>query len=92
MINILQVILILAVFLPTKYLVYKWTNQENYPTWLDYKPFNCELCCTFWTLLSLYLAIGFLFSLYITLIGGIVLTILNAIAMYINQKQKTIKI
>ena len=92
MINILQVILILAVFLPTKYLVYKWTNQENYPSWLDYKPFNCELCCTFWTLLSLYLAIGFLFSLYITLIGGIVLTILNAIAMYINQRQKTIKI
>lgn len=92
MINILQIILIIAVFIPVRYLVYRWTNQENYPQWLDYKPFNCELCCTFWTLLTIYLAIGLTFGINITLIGGITLTILNAIAMYINQRRKTIKI
>lgn len=92
MMNILQIILIFAVFFPVKYLVYKWTNQKNYPQWLDFKPWNCELCATFWTLLTIYLSMGLGFGLHITLIGGIILAAMNALAMYINQRQKTIRI
>lgn len=90
--NVLQVTLIFAVFFTVKYLVNKWVYQENYPEWLNYKPFNCETCCTFWTLLTVYLTLGLSFKIYITLIGGIILAVLNAIAMYVDQMNKTIKI
>lgn len=91
-IQILQVILILAVFLPVKWLTYRITDVWGLPIWLDYKPFSCYLCLTFWSLLAVYLAVGLILQFFITMIGGIVLTVLNAAAMWYDQKQKTIKI
>ena len=70
----------------------KWVNQENYPKWLDYAPLNCNLCCTFWSLMVIYLVIGLVFNWLWTMIGGMILAVLNAIAMKIDQKNKTIKI
>ncbi len=91
-IQILQVILILAIFLPVRWLCWEITEDWGVPDMLDYRPWNCKLCLTFWILLVSYLTVGLIFQLYITLIGGIALAILNAIAMYIDQKNKTIKI
>ena len=91
-IKILQIILIFTIFIIDRYVVDKWVNQKNYPKWLDYKPFNCELCATFWSLLAIYLTCGLVFGLWWTMIGGMILAILNAIAMYIDQKNKTIKV
>lgn len=90
--NLLQIILVGALFLPVKMLTYKITDEWGLPKWLDYKPFNCYLCLTFWTLLAVYLTIGLIFNLKITLFVGVIIAVLNAIAMYINQKNKTIKI
>ena len=87
---ILQILIILLIFPIISYIVYRWVNQKNYPKWLDYQPFNCGICCTFWSLLTAYISIGFAFGLYITLIGGCILAVLNAIAMKINQKNKTV--
>ena len=92
MFNLLQVILILALFIPVKYLTWNITEKWGVPAWIDYKPFSCYLCLTFWSLLAVYLTIGLIFQLWITLGGGIALTILNAVAMYIDQRNKTIKI
>lgn len=91
-IQILQVILIFAMFIVIKWFAWKLTEVWGLPEWLQYKPWNCKLCLTFWSLLATYLSIGLIFNLYITLIGGIALAIMNALAMWIDQKNKTIKI
>ena len=90
--EMLQVILIFALFILIRYLAWKVTEEWGLPEWLQYKPWNCKLCFTFWSLLATYLSIGLIFNLYITLIGGIALAIMNALAMWIDQKNKTIKI
>lgn len=89
---IYQFILIPVIFIIIKYISYKWTNGGCIPKWLDYAPYSCELCLTFWLLMFAYISVGLSFEIYITLIGGVILAILNAIAMYINQKNKTISI
>lgn len=91
-IKILQIILIFTIFILDRYLVDKWVNQENYPKWLDYLPFNCSVCATFWSLLVIYLTVGLVFNLWWTMIGGMILTALNAIAMKVNQKNRTVSI
>ena len=91
-IEMLQVILIFVLFIPIRYLAWKVTEEWGLPEWLQYKPWNCKLCFTFWSLLATYLSIGLIFNLYITLIGGIALAILNALAMWIDQRNKTVKI
>lgn len=91
-IKILQIILIFTIFILDRYVVDKWVNQKNYPKWLDYAPLNCNLCCTFWSLMVIYLVIGLVFQWWWTMIGGMILAALNAIAMKVDQKNKTIKI
>ena len=73
-IQILEVVLILLIFFPTRYLAWKITEVWGLPQWLQYKPWNCKLCLTFW------------------LLGGLFLAIMNAVAMMIDQKNKTINI
>ena len=89
-IQILQLILVIALFIPIKWICYKITEEWGLPEWLQYKPWNCKLCLTFWSLLATYLSIGLIFSLPITLYGGIALAVMNALAMWIDQKNKTI--
>lgn len=91
-IEILQVILILGIFLPVKWLTYQITDVWGLPEWINYKPWNCWLCLTLWSLIAVYLTVGLVFQGYITMYGGITLAILNAIAMYIDQRNKTIKL
>ena len=91
-IQILQVILILAMFIIIRWFAWKVTEVWGLPEWLQQKPWNCKICLTFWSLLATYLSIGLIFNLYITLIGGIALAIMNALAMWIDQKNKTVKI
>lgn len=93
MINeILQVVLVFALFIVTTYFTYKLTEEWGLPKWLDYKPFICNKCFTFWSLLAIYLSIGLIFKLYITLIVGLILSVANAIAMHINEKKRTVKV
>lgn len=91
-IQILQVILILAMFILIRWFAWKVTEVWGLPEWLQYKPWNCKLCLTLWSLLFSYLTVGLIFHLPITLYGGIALAILNALAMWIDQRNKTIKI
>ena len=92
MIIVLQILLILVIFLPIKYIAYYITEVKGLPQWLDYKPFNCKLCLTFWLLIASYLTIWLAFACLYTAIGGIILAILNALAMWIDQRNKTVKI
>lgn len=87
---IFEFILLLLIFLSVNYGAYWLTEVRGLPEWLQYKPFNCRLCLTFWSLMGIYIALGLSFSCLVILIGGCILAILNAIAMYIDQKQKTV--
>lgn len=92
MTTLLQFVLILLIFLPTSYFAYWLTEVKGLPQWLDYKPFICRLCLTFWLLVGIYTAIWLSFSCLYVGIGGYALAAMNALAMYIDQKNKTIKI
>jgi len=87
-----QFILTGIIFFGVGYFSWWFTEKDNVPEFLEYKPFECRLCLTFWLLVAIYLVLGVSFKLWVVLISGIILAILNAIAMYINQKNKTIKI
>lgn len=89
---LLQFIGIFIIFFATSYATWYVTERQLVPEFLDYKPFQCRTCLTFWSLVAIYVGMGITFKLWIALIGGIVLAILNAIAMYIDQKNKTINL
>ena len=92
MYHLIQFIGVFLIFLISNYFTWWFTEKGKVPAFLDYKPFQCRLCLTFWLLTGIYIAIGISFKLWIVLIAGVILAILNAIAMYIHQKNNTIKI
>lgn len=85
-------ILVFVIFFAINYGAWYITEVEGLPQWLQYKPWICRLCLTFWSLVAVYLTIWFGFQcLYIGTVG-IALAIMNALAMWIDQKNNTIKI
>lgn len=88
----IQFVLMTLAFFVVKYAAYVMTEEIGMPRWLNFKPFNCNRCFSTWSLVGVYTVLGLSFDWYYLMIGGIVLAILNGIAMYIDQKDKTIKI
>lgn len=72
--------------------VYYWTEVRRLPKWLQFPPFHCRKCLTFWTLIGISLVIGLSFNWDYFMISGIILAIMTAIAMHVDQKNKTIKV
>jgi len=89
---LIQFIAVFIIFLVVSYFTWWFTEKDNVPEFLEYKPFQCRLCLTFWLLVGIYIAIGISFKLWVVLITGVILAIMNAIAMWVNQKNRTIKI
>ncbi len=88
----MELILVLAVFIITKYMTYKTTEEWGLPRFLDYRPYSCQRCLTFWTLTSIYLTCGLILHLWITMAVGLVLTILDTIAFSIHIKENTVSV
>lgn len=82
----------MLIFFIVNYGAYYVTEVKGLPTWLQYKPWICRLCLTFWTLIFTYTAIWLSFACLYLGIGGILLASMNALAMYIHQRNNTIKI
>lgn len=91
-IQILQIIMVLGIFFPVKWLCWKATEVWQMPEFLSYKPWVCKKCLTFWTLAATYTTVGVILHAYITLVVGLLLTVLDTIATIIDQRNKTIKI
>lgn len=91
-VNILQTILVLIIFFPTKWLCYKITEEWMLPEWLRYEPYECRKCLSFWSLTALFLSSGLLCHLWITMAVGLILTVLDTVAVIIDQKKKTKKV
>lgn len=92
MYTLFQFAIVIAIFFIVNYFTWWLTEKDNVPKFLEYKPFQCRTCITFWLLTGIYAALGVSFELWIVLITGIILAVLNAIAMKIDQKNKTVKI
>ena len=90
---IIQIILVVILFLAIKWFAWNFTERRwGIPEWLDYQPYNCFKCFSFWSLLSTYLAIELLFEVYIFMGIGLGLTVLDTIAYIIHEKNNTISI
>ena len=92
MMILIQFAIILLVFLIISYAAYWLTEVHGMPDWLQYKPWICRLCLTFWSLIATYTALWLSFACLYIGVGGILLAIMNAIAMWIDQRNKTIKL
>lgn len=89
---IFEFVLMLVIFFTVNYGVYWLTEVHGMPEWLQYKPWVCRLCLTFWTLIGIYTAIWLGLACLYTAIGGYMIASMNALAMWIDQRNKTIKI
>lgn len=92
MVILSKIITMFVIFFAVNYAAYWITEVKGLPQWLQYKPWICRLCLTFWSLVVIYLTILLSFQCLYLGIGGIILAVMNALAMYIDQKQKTIRI
>lgn len=82
----------MVIFFAVNYWVYWLTEVRGLPEWLQYKPWICRLCLTFWTLIFIYSAIWLSFACLTIGISGILIASMNALAMWIDQRNKTIKL
>lgn len=88
-VQFLLVLILYMIILPVCYYV---TEVKRLPDWLQFPPFHCRKCLTFWVSIAAYSAIGLSFNIYWFMITGIIVAILTAIAMYYDEKNKTIKV
>ena len=89
---ILQIFLILVIFIAVSWYSHMQVERWGLPSFLQYRPFNCKICLTFWLLMAVYGAAWLILGFKITAIGGWIMAILNAIAMKVDQKQKTVDV
>lgn len=86
-----QLLAMLVIFLATKYLTYNITEVWGLPKWLQYRPFSCNTCLTFWSLVAIYTTLLIIGYTWLG-ISGLIMAVLNAIAMYIDQRNKTVDV
>ena len=89
---LIQIIASIIVWQLVLFAAWYITEKKQLPEYLQFKPFNCRKCCTFWSNIIIFLAIGLTFNLWWFMGLGIVLGILTTIALYVDQKQKTVKV
>lgn len=88
----IEIILAFILYFAIVFIAYYVTEVRRLPEWLQFPPFHCRKCLTFWSNMFAFISIGFCFKLYWFMGTGILLGILTAIAMKIDQKNKTIKV
>lgn len=71
---------------------YYATEEMRMPEWLQFPPFHCRKCLTFWSLIISSIVLGLSFELYVMMATVIILATLTAISMHIDQKNKTVRI
>lgn len=88
---IVQFIAIAITYLVVMWYTYMQVEVWGFPKFLQFKPFICRTCYTFWTLVVVY-TITLLIGMTYTAIGGYALAVLNAIAMKVDQRRRTITV
>ena len=84
---LLEVIIAVVIFFIINYCVWYITEKNRMiPEWLDYQPFNCRKCATFFFFLSIFITVGIIFHLWLFMAVGAFITGLNAIAMHVDEQ------
>ena len=78
-------------FFLTSFISWLTTEKWTMPSFLQYRPFSCRICQNFWLNVFAYTGIYLAFGWKITLILGLILTVLNTIAQKVDQRQRTIE-
>lgn len=89
---LIEFISIFITYLLVVYVGYYVTEVKRLPRWLRFPPFHCRKCLTFWTMMAVSLVIGLSFDIPVYMATGILLAILTALSMHVEQKNKTVKI
>lgn len=86
----IQYISAIAIYFLINWLVYMVVDKwELIPDWLNYKPYICRTCLTFWV--SAGVAVGMaLLGWWIACIATGILALANLIAMLIDERNTTI--
>lgn len=84
---ILEIFITFIVFFVVKSLVFYLTDVKGLPEFLNYKPYCCRRCLGFWSLLFIYINLFIVseYTWWYTIIVGIVLTILDTVALIIDD-------
>lgn len=90
--NLIELLVVIVVFLDIKYITFKVTEEDKIPNFLNYEPYVCYRCLSFWTLTALFLVSGLILNLWITMAVGLILTALDTIALSVHIKHNTVKI
>lgn len=89
---IYEFIIAFAMYFAIVWGAYYFTEVKRLPQWLQFAPFDCRKCLTFWSNFIAGAVLGLSFSLYVTMITVFVMATLTAISMHLHQKNNTIKI
>lgn len=87
-----EFITIFIAYLLVVYTAYYVTEVKRLPSWLQFPPFHCRKCLTFWSMMAVSLVIGLSFDLPVYMATGIFLAVLTALSMHIDEKNKIINI
>lgn len=84
MLKLLIIVSLTILFFAVKWLAFLIVQNVELPEFLDYKPYNCNDCLSFWLNLSISITI----TLIITKLSVIyvIITILDGIAMLIDKR------
>lgn len=89
---LLEALAALVIFFVMNYAAYWLTEVKGLPSWLQYKPWVCRLCLSFWSMMGIFTTLYLALDLMYVAIYGILLTVLNTVALWIDQKDRTVKI
>ena len=91
MIKLIIILAILIIFFGIKWLIFQFTDKKGLPDFLQYKPFVCYKCCSFWVLNFIYGVAIWITGEWGFLIGN-GLAFLDGLAKFIDEKYNIIDI
>lgn len=83
---ILQALAVVILFIGIKALLHCLIDNHKLPNWLNYKPFNCMKCASFWSMVFTYVILGLSLKAWWLLGIGLLLTALDTAATIIDEK------
>ena len=82
---LITILLTIILFFAVKWLAFLIIKNVELPAYIDYKPYNCSSCLSFWLNLSLSICL----TLLITKLSivYIIITLLDGIAMLLDKRK-----
>lgn len=85
MLKLLIIVSLTILFFAVKWLAFLIVQNVELPVWLDYKPYNCPTCLSFWLNIGLSVCLTFLITKLS--IVYIIITLLDGVALLIDYRK-----